>query len=133
MRQGDNAANFLKFGKHLRLPQTALLSLQAPLPLPFDMGSSWYPMFEDNGERMLHVARLWTSSFIYTRTLLFWIVIQASPGEKRRLQGLHTSVDMVIDILRVLVASDTAESKGCGWSADRVILAGFSQVIAAQY
>ena len=49
---GDSAQNFLRFGKQLTLPQTALLSLQGEFMLGLDMGSAWFPVLDDNYECM---------------------------------------------------------------------------------
>ncbi|KAJ5735873.1 uncharacterized protein N7483_000998 [Penicillium malachiteum] len=35
---GDSAAGFTPFGRALNLPETTVLTLQAPAPLPFDLG-----------------------------------------------------------------------------------------------
>ncbi|KAL9126727.1 MAG: hypothetical protein Q9217_004272 [Psora testacea] len=35
---GDTSEPFTKFGKQLKLPETVCISLQAPTPLPFDLG-----------------------------------------------------------------------------------------------
>ncbi|RAL12738.1 alpha/beta hydrolase [Aspergillus homomorphus CBS 101889] len=35
---GDTASNFTNFGRALNLPETTVLTLQAPHPLPFDLG-----------------------------------------------------------------------------------------------
>lgn len=41
---GDTHAPFDKFAQTLSLPQTATLSLMASEELPFDLGSTWFPM-----------------------------------------------------------------------------------------
>jgi hypothetical protein len=38
--------NFIKFGEKMELPQTALVALQGPIPIPFFDGSCWYPAFD---------------------------------------------------------------------------------------
>jgi predicted esterase len=40
---GDTAANFIQFGRKLELPQTALAAIEAPFPIPFFEGTSWWP------------------------------------------------------------------------------------------
>lgn len=35
---GDSAAGFTSFGRALRLPETTIITIQAPAPLPFDLG-----------------------------------------------------------------------------------------------
>lgn len=51
---GDTNAPFAKFGAQMQLPQTAILSLSGPMPLPFDLrGFSWFPTFHRvTGERL---------------------------------------------------------------------------------
>ena len=44
---GDSALNFLKFAQNMRLPQTALLSIQGPNEIPFCQGKGWFPAFDD--------------------------------------------------------------------------------------
>ena len=39
---GDTKASFTNFGKQLALPETVCISLQAPTPLPFDLGGSYW-------------------------------------------------------------------------------------------
>ena len=45
---GDTAENFLKFGIKMNLPQTALLSIQGSIGIPF-AGWAWTPSFDDQG------------------------------------------------------------------------------------
>ncbi|KAJ3227228.1 hypothetical protein HK099_002921 [Clydaea vesicula] len=49
---GDDYRNFLNFGKKLKLPQTALASLSAPLQVPFFEGYAWYDSFDLNTGEM---------------------------------------------------------------------------------
>jgi predicted esterase len=47
---GDTAANFAKFGTRLSLPQTAILTLAGPVPLPYGItGTGWFDAFEQDG------------------------------------------------------------------------------------
>ena len=39
---GDTAASFTNLGKQLALPETTCISLQAPTPLPFELGSFYW-------------------------------------------------------------------------------------------
>lgn len=49
---GDTNDNFIKFGMKLQLPQTALLSLQAPNTVPLLGGGMWFPSFTDSGDQL---------------------------------------------------------------------------------
>mmetsp|Transcript_16422 Transcript_16422/g.28450 ORF Transcript_16422/g.28450 Transcript_16422/m.28450 type:complete len:286 (+) Transcript_16422:13-870(+) len=62
---GDSHANFAKLFKQMDLPQTAGLAVTAPDELPLNMGYTWFPAFEPDGELIIY-----------------------SPGERRRLDGL---------------------------------------------
>jgi len=45
----------LNFGKKINLPQTAIVALRAPFPIPyFDEGTAWYPSFDNYGECKIH-------------------------------------------------------------------------------
>ena len=41
---GDTSAPFHRLASTMSLPQTACFSLQAPHPLPLDLGYSWFPI-----------------------------------------------------------------------------------------
>lgn len=47
---GDTSTNFLRFGRSLNLPQTTVISLEAPLEVPLLEGYQWYPSFNHLGE-----------------------------------------------------------------------------------
>ncbi|KAJ3022185.1 hypothetical protein HKX48_006821 [Thoreauomyces humboldtii] len=47
---GDTPKNFHTFGLRLRLPQTAILSIRAPIPIPYHDGTGWYPSFTPDGD-----------------------------------------------------------------------------------
>lgn len=46
---GDKSAPMFKFAQNMKLPQTAILSLQAPIPI-MDFGYVWYDSFDEEGE-----------------------------------------------------------------------------------
>jgi predicted esterase len=48
---GDSARNFADFGARLNLPQTCIVAVQAPLPLPLGLpGGAWYPAISEDGD-----------------------------------------------------------------------------------
>lgn len=54
---GDTLQPFHNLGNKLQLPQTAIMAIQAPEPIPF-MGESyqWYPSFNlMTGEGIIHI------------------------------------------------------------------------------
>ncbi|KJE95567.1 hypothetical protein CAOG_06010 [Capsaspora owczarzaki ATCC 30864] len=46
---GDKCAPFFKFAERMQLPQTAILALQAPVPI-MDFGFCWFESFDEDGE-----------------------------------------------------------------------------------
>lgn len=101
---GDKPFRFLEFGKRLQLPSTSVVALYAPTPLGFggpfqgqQDGFEWYPAFEYDGE-----------------------LIKASQTERRRLDALCRSTELVAETLRNLW------SQG-GWTERTTFLLGFSQ------
>lgn len=96
---GDAATNFIEFGRRLQLPQTSLLALTAPMPLPCGIsGSSWVATFEDDGS-------------LLERTL--------KPGDRRRLDGLTRTRSALLELVTVL--------ERCNWRRSELFLLGFSQ------
>ena len=73
---GDSDTNFIEFGRRLALPDTAILAIRAPLPLPLGLGHAWVPSFEEDGE-----------------------MIKPSRGERRRIIGLEKASEGVIAVL----------------------------------
>ena len=101
---GDTPQRYLDFGIRLQLPSTSVVALRAPAPLgaggPLEGqvdGFQWYPAFEDDGE-----------------------LIKASRTERRRLEGMRRSADLVSEMLQHLWDEE-------GWSRQTTFLLGFSQ------
>jgi predicted esterase len=46
---GDSPEPFASLGRRFALPQTAVLALQAPFPLPLDLGYCWFNFFGPDG------------------------------------------------------------------------------------
>uniref|UniRef100_A0AAV1TE52 Phospholipase/carboxylesterase/thioesterase domain-containing protein n=1 Tax=Peronospora matthiolae TaxID=2874970 RepID=A0AAV1TE52_9STRA len=46
---GDSHDPFARLGEQMALPQTAVVSLRAPLELPFDLGFAWVDDFDETG------------------------------------------------------------------------------------
>jgi len=68
---GDNPANFINFGKKISLPQTAVVALRAPFPIPyFDEGTGWYPSFDSNGELFTSACPLRMQGLLKTREIV---------------------------------------------------------------
>jgi len=55
---GDRANNFASFGKQLKLPQTAVLALEAPRSV-LDLGFEWFPWFDAQGNGTLSPIISW--------------------------------------------------------------------------
>ncbi|KAJ1621061.1 Phospholipase/Carboxylesterase-domain-containing protein [Pavlovales sp. CCMP2436] len=97
---GDTAANFAAFGRRLKLPQTSVLSVTAPMRLPFeDMGSGWYLAFEQDGSLISEPMKA---------------------GDQRRCEGLRCSSEALSALLRALVQK-------CNWREHELFILGFSQ------
>ncbi|KAJ3372363.1 hypothetical protein HDU91_003791 [Kappamyces sp. JEL0680] len=98
---GDSRDNFAKFGIGMNLPQTGLLLLQAPFPIPyFDEGSCWYPSFDLAGNEL------------------------TMANQDTRL-GLEKTRRLLGDLLNGHVLWNAARKTG--WPAERVFLLGFAQ------
>lgn len=95
---GDSPNPFASLGRTFALPQTAVLSLKAPFPLPFDLGHGWFDMFdlENGGE-----------------------AIVPSKYETRRVRSLERSLKLLDSLIEAL--------EKLGWSPQDVILFGYSQ------
>ncbi|CAI5727334.1 unnamed protein product [Hyaloperonospora brassicae] len=48
--RGDSHETFARLGEHMALPQTAVVSLRAPLELPFGLGRSWVDDLDETGD-----------------------------------------------------------------------------------
>ncbi|ORX79544.1 alpha/beta-hydrolase [Anaeromyces robustus] len=68
---GDNPANFLNFGKKINLPQTAIVAIRAPFPIPyFDEGTAWYPSFDNYGELLTSSSPYRMQGLLKTREII---------------------------------------------------------------
>ncbi|KAK9825643.1 hypothetical protein WJX81_003864 [Elliptochloris bilobata] len=92
---GDTAGPFARMAERMALPQTACLALGGPLSVPF-AGRAWFPAIDGAGD-----------------------LIEASPGERRRVQGLERT--------RALLQAFLDGLDKAGWPRRRVHLFGFSQ------
>ncbi|KAI9097151.1 Alpha/Beta hydrolase protein [Phlyctochytrium arcticum] len=97
---GDRPENFINFGVKMQLPQTAILALRGPSPIPFHDGTGWVPAFSPNGDDLSYS--------------------DASVGA-----GLATTRTFIKDILEKLILESASNPNG--WSPDRIFLFGFSQ------
>ena len=96
---GDDFVRFGDVGRAMRLPQTAVLSLRAPMDLPADCGFAWFRAFDD----------AWRPIHAPTRE------------EKRRTPSLLHTVDWLnVRVLPVLVET-------CGYRPTNIFLYGYSQ------
>ncbi|POM79712.1 PhosphoLipase/carboxylesterase [Phytophthora palmivora] len=95
--RGDSHEPFARLGEQMALPQTAVVSLRAPLELPFGLGFTWIDDMDVNGD-----------------------VIAPDIPHKYRSESLQTARDYVWDFLRVL--HDKYE-----WSYSRLFVFAFSQ------
>eukprot|EP00833_Pecoramyces_ruminatium_P011068 jgi/Orpsp1_1/1185100/evm.model.c7180000092276.1 len=67
---GDNPTNFINFGKKISLPQTAVVALRAPFPIPFFDGTGWYPSFDSYGELFTSSCPLRMQGLLKTREIV---------------------------------------------------------------
>ncbi|ORY05874.1 alpha/beta-hydrolase [Basidiobolus meristosporus CBS 931.73] len=94
---GDTEKPFLKLGQSLKLPQTAVVSIKAPQPIPyFDEGTQWYPSFGPMGDLLTKDSPHRLPGLLKTREILKKFFIEELVG-------------------------------GCGYEAHKIILFGFSQ------
>ena len=94
---GDGPESYAMLGKRMALPETAVLSLQAPHSLPLGLGGrSWFEYFESHGD-----------------------FIEPTPQERRRLRGLADTRAQLERLVDTLVAG--------GWSRRDIFFLGFSQ------
>jgi len=94
---GDGPESYAMLGKRMALPETAVLSLQAPHQLPLGLdGRSWFEYFESDGD-----------------------FIEPTAKECRRLRGLAATRGQLERLVEMLVAG--------GWNRRDIFLLGFSQ------
>ncbi|KAI9209395.1 uncharacterized protein BJ171DRAFT_116858 [Polychytrium aggregatum] len=99
---GDNPANFLSFGAKMQLPQTALLAIRGPSPIPyFDDGTGWFPAFDQLGEE------------------ISWSSPQASTG-------VQNTRKLLVEFFRACLIEKSPGS-GIGWPPGQIFLLGFAQ------
>ncbi|KAF1318384.1 putative hydrolase, partial [Globisporangium splendens] len=101
--RGDNEAPFAKLGAQMALPQTAVISLRAPVELPFGLGNTWYNDLDDDFE-----------------------VIPPHVPHATRSERLTIAEQFVWDFLQVLHSV-------YGWKYERMFLFGFSQGACVAY
>jgi predicted esterase len=77
---GDTMLNFSGFAKNLNLPQTACLTIQAPLEF-LDLGFMWYNAFDENGEAIEYdELKLCEMSLIRENLIIFINVLHEKYG-----------------------------------------------------
>mmetsp|Transcript_21469 Transcript_21469/g.52599 ORF Transcript_21469/g.52599 Transcript_21469/m.52599 type:complete len:366 (+) Transcript_21469:2-1099(+) len=94
---GDGPENFAKMARTMGIPQTGCIAMRPPSPLPYGMGYGWMTSFEDDGE-----------------------LIKPSKGEKRRIESLNESCDLLRHAIVSIADSFRLPSS-------RIFLLGFSQ------
>ncbi|KAJ3099605.1 hypothetical protein HDU97_002912 [Phlyctochytrium planicorne] len=69
---GDSPENFMKFGEKMALPQTALIAVKAPIPIPLfeDMGTGWYPAYDSEGNDVPKTSQIATDCIEKSSKLL---------------------------------------------------------------
>ncbi|KAI8897480.1 Phospholipase/carboxylesterase/thioesterase [Globomyces pollinis-pini] len=98
---GDTPVNFLKFGTGMQLPQTAIVSLKGPHPIPFfDEGSGWFPVVKMS------------------------LILEMEHDHPVVKAGIKKSRDLLSKFLKTCVF--LSESNLGGWPPERVFLLGFS-------
>ncbi|KAJ3153272.1 hypothetical protein HDU89_000903 [Geranomyces variabilis] len=105
---GDLPANFIQFAVKMNLPQTALLALKAPFPVPFHEGTCWAPVYDYDGNEHPPSSPIMRQAVVKTRNLVSDFLSQ-----------------------RVLAPADTPSNERRLWPARNVFLFGFSQGGAA--
>eukprot|EP00033_Pygsuia_biforma_P005218 GCRY01005737.1.p1 GENE.GCRY01005737.1~~GCRY01005737.1.p1 ORF type:complete len:256 (-),score=23.56 GCRY01005737.1:23-790(-) len=98
---GDDHLKFSKFATSLELPQTASLAIRAPdlaFPLFPDMGYSWFPSFDAEGN-LLQISPLRLNGLDKTRNLIMKVINAVSECEKIFLFGFSQGANLVIDLL----------------------------------
>eukprot|EP00041_Stephanoeca_diplocostata_P015110 m.286363 g.286363 ORF g.286363 m.286363 type:complete len:377 (+) comp19928_c0_seq1:391-1521(+) len=78
---GDSEKPFTKLASTMQLPQTTCLCLRGPLSLPLDMGYSWLPAFEADGQ-----------------------MISGTRGDKRRTKALLRAARQVNTVVKAYIA-----------------------------
>jgi predicted esterase len=98
---GDTADNFIQFGLKLRIPQTALLSVQGSFMIPFfPDGWAWFPSFDDQGFYLKHNDPKLIKGLIQTRTkLLNDIKSLEWPLERIFLLGFGQGGSVALDLV----------------------------------
>ncbi|BGP26881.1 phospholipase/carboxylesterase family protein [Rhodotorula toruloides] len=98
---GDTAKPFAQLGRSLHLPQTAVLSLQAPerIPLLEEEAYQWWDSFDPLGELILN------------------------PNPSKTLTLLLALLDHLIAPL----PSSSSSQTGCGWHPSQIHFFGFAQ------
>ncbi|TPX66746.1 hypothetical protein SpCBS45565_g04309 [Spizellomyces sp. 'palustris'] len=95
-----NAENFINFGKKIRLPQTSLLAIKGPCPIPYHEGTGWAPAFDAEGNERPHSSAVVQEAVKTTRNLLVNLLNKA-----------------------ILVSPEAPDR----WPAENIFLFGFSQ------
>ncbi|TPX55645.1 hypothetical protein PhCBS80983_g05173 [Powellomyces hirtus] len=103
---GDTPENFLNFGKKMDLPQTAVLAIKAPFPVPYHEGTCWAPVFDAYGNEHPPSSPVIRDSISKTRKLL-------------------------ADFIHARILATTTDDDPQRWPARNIFLFGFSQGGAA--
>ena len=76
---GDSARNFADFGARLNLPQTCIVAVQAPLPLPLGLpGGAWYPAISEEGDMGWLDADSGGRGGSVWRCIVIWVALASS-------------------------------------------------------
>ncbi|KAJ3054328.1 hypothetical protein HK097_002051 [Rhizophlyctis rosea] len=102
---GDTPENFINFGKKMNLPQTAIIAIRGPIPIPYFEETGWFAAYDRMGEE----------------------VPQAHPEVIRTLHQTRTTLTSFFP--KHIISSSAESSKG--WLPRKIFLLGFSQGGAA--
>ncbi|RKO88011.1 hypothetical protein BDK51DRAFT_51661 [Blyttiomyces helicus] len=116
--EGDFPQNFIGFGKSLRLPETALLAIKGPCPIPyFDEETGWAPAYDEAGEGGT-----------------FMPALNAAPppaaiplSAPRHIAGFYQTRTLLTEFFRTVLLAAPGGASTSGWPAGRITLLGFSQ------
>ncbi|KAI8838537.1 Alpha/Beta hydrolase protein, partial [Chytriomyces cf. hyalinus JEL632] len=132
---GDHHRNFIQFGKRMNLPQTAIIAIGGPSPIPamdpIEEGSGWFPAFDFYGNDIPASSKPALQGLLKTRALLIQFIqscVFAAEGRWKKnpqnvflfgfSQGGCVALDVGLSCAREGVAVFGGVISVCGWLED---------------